>query len=345
MPSGRLPLLLPSDRRAGEELGPAPRCDYVLLVHALNDAPILFPPASDGLVADLEARTASDLRQAVLAARRSRSVSVYVSLSERVGLPLALLRRRTPHVLVAHHLTSAKKRALHARTGWLRRFQKIVVVAEEQASYLRDEAGISADRVVFLPHHVDTDFWRPRTSIANAFPYVLSIGRERRDYATLLQAAEMLAPLPFEIVASSLWSRQGGATDIDILPPNVTRRGGLSYEELRALYATAAAVVVSLEAGTPYAAGATALLEGMAMGKPVAVTDTPGLRGYVVDGETARIVPSADPAALAAAIRTILADSPVAARLGAQARQAAESRFSLEAYVAALAAIVRSVAG
>jgi len=82
----------------------------------------------------------------------------------------------------------------------------------------------------------------------------------------------------------------------------------------------------------------------MAMGKPVLVTGTPGLAGYAVDGETACIVPSADPAALAAAIQAVLADPALAARLGERARQAAESRFSLDAYVAALAAIVRSVA-
>jgi hypothetical protein len=62
------------------------------------------PPKGIGLVSKIEKFTASDLRQAITAFRQHSRVSVYISLSERIGLPLALLlslkRMNIPHVLV-----------------------------------------------------------------------------------------------------------------------------------------------------------------------------------------------------------------------------------------------------
>jgi glycosyltransferase involved in cell wall biosynthesis len=340
--TGPAPLILASNYRSAEAC--APRADFTLLSESLRDAPLLCPPPkASGFVSSIEKFTASDLRQAVTAFRQHSRVSVYISLSERIGLPLALLlsikRIDVPHVLVAHHLTSPKKRALQSRIRWLQRFSRIVVLSEPQAAYLREEAMDPEEHALFIPDSVDTDFWRSQRSLPITEPLVLSVGQERRDYGLLFAAARELPTLPFVVVAGSAWSMQNKVHST--LPPNVTVRRGLSYADLRDLYDRASLVVVPLEADVPYAAGANGLLEAMAMGKPVVLTETSGLSGYVRQGKNGCIVPPENPHALADAIRRIQEGSGGTADLGVEARRTAEAKHSLPSYVTALAGIIR----
>lgn len=88
-------------------------------------------------------------------------------------------------------------------------------------------------------------------------------------------------------------------------------------------------VMPSLREGQPLA-----LLEAMAMAKPIAATSIPGIKDTVEGGKEASLVPPADPAALAGALRGLLEDMPAALNMGALARARAE-RFSLPSYVSA----------
>ncbi|HEX7134280.1 MAG TPA: glycosyltransferase family 4 protein [Iamia sp.] len=81
-----------------------------------------------------------------------------------------------------------------------------------------------------------------------------------------------------------------------------------------------------------------ALAEARAAGLPTVVTDVPGLREQVTPDEDGLVVPSEDPAALAAAITRLLDDRALAARLGAAAREASRSGPTEAAHAAAWAA-------
>jgi glycosyltransferase involved in cell wall biosynthesis len=73
------------------------------------------------------------------------------------------------------------------------------------------------------------------------------------------------------------------------------------------------------------------LLEAMAAGRPVVATPVGGTPEVVVHGETGLLVPPRDPAALAAALRELLADPDRRARFGQAGRRRVEERFSEEA--------------
>jgi len=79
-----------------------------------------------------------------------------------------------------------------------------------------------------------------------------------------------------------------------------------------------------------------AVLEGMAAGLPMVVTDVGGNREAVVDGETGSVVPAKDPGALAAAILA-MANNPQRSEMGLRGRARIEQRFTLtkcvDAYV------------
>lgn len=70
------------------------------------------------------------------------------------------------------------------------------------------------------------------------------------------------------------------------------------------------------------------LVEAMAAGRPVVATRVGGISEVVVDGETGLLVPPEVPSALAEAIRRLLADRDLAARMGEAGRRRAQELFS-----------------
>lgn len=72
-----------------------------------------------------------------------------------------------------------------------------------------------------------------------------------------------------------------------------------------------------------------ALMEAMAMERPVVATDISGVAELVEDGATGILVPPGDPSALAAALRAFHDDPAMAARLGRAGRQRVIEDFDL----------------
>jgi glycosyltransferase involved in cell wall biosynthesis len=85
------------------------------------------------------------------------------------------------------------------------------------------------------------------------------------------------------------------------------------------------------------------ILEAMAAGVPVIATRVGGSPEAVVDGETGRLVPPADPGALAAAMTDVLATPTAGHRMGERGRQRAHDLFSVDAMVAKTADLYESL--
>jgi glycosyltransferase involved in cell wall biosynthesis len=83
------------------------------------------------------------------------------------------------------------------------------------------------------------------------------------------------------------------------------------------------------------------MIEAMAAGCPVVVTDLPVVRGVIRPGENGLVFPERDAAALADALRRLLDDRALASALAARARQDIASRFSWSAVGGAYAAVFR----
>jgi glycosyltransferase involved in cell wall biosynthesis len=96
------------------------------------------------------------------------------------------------------------------------------------------------------------------------------------------------------------------------VPPNVEVRLGVTFAELRDLYARASAVVISVHPdGYPHGSdcsGQTVLLDAMAMGCPVVISERAWVHEYVTDGDAALVVPPRDPEALRSAIEKLVHD-------------------------------------
>jgi colanic acid/amylovoran biosynthesis glycosyltransferase len=79
-----------------------------------------------------------------------------------------------------------------------------------------------------------------------------------------------------------------------------------------------------------------ALMEALAVGRPVISTLVSGIPELVTDGQQGLLVPPADPAALAVAIRTLIANDELRIRLGAAGPEKVAAGFDLQQNTAAL---------
>jgi len=77
----------------------------------------------------------------------------------------------------------------------------------------------------------------------------------------------------------------------------------------------------------------TAVLDALALGTPVVAADAGGLPEIIKDGETGRLVPAADPLALADGIVSMLIHNEEARRMAARGRAAVRKQFSMDAMV------------
>ncbi|HEX4157845.1 MAG TPA: glycosyltransferase family 4 protein [Rhizomicrobium sp.] len=86
-----------------------------------------------------------------------------------------------------------------------------------------------------------------------------------------------------------------------------------------------------------------AVLDAMASGMPIVASAIDGPKDFLVEGETALLVPPGDPAALAQAVERLIADDELRETLGRAARAEAVAKYSFEAVGKQLAQALRNV--
>jgi len=165
---------------------------------------------------------------------------------------------------------------------------------------------------------------------------VFAGGDSLRDYKPLLNAAHEI-DAKVTIASRRLDGRPG-------LPANVSV-GEVSPQRFAELNRRAAVVVVALADSSDRSAGQQSYLNAMALGKPVVVTDAPGVRDYVEDRRTGLIVPLADPSAMSSALRWLLdpQNREEVNRIGRRARDTVRSRFTWRNYIASIIGVVEEV--
>lgn len=162
---------------------------------------------------------------------------------------------------------------------------------------------------------------------------VFAGGNSLRDYRPLIEAAgEIGAPVD---IATDTLAGDGAAG----YPANLTVRA-LARADYDAMLRTASVVVIPLAPRTDRSSGQTTYVNAMALGKAIVVTDAPGVRDYIDDGETGVIVPGDDAPRLACAVRRLLADRELRQRLGESARRHALANLTLNGYAERLLQVV-----
>lgn len=214
------------------------------------------------------------------------------------------------------------------------RVDHLFLLSSGQRSYLEERWGAGGKTTVVY-QHIDTGFFRPAAPSADG--PVLAIGDDiGRDYDTLMQAVH---DLDVDLVVKTR-RPLGDPTGRRARVRQISDR--LSFRSLRELYAAARFVVVPLH-HTLNVSGVGSVLEALAMGKAMIVSDNPPIRDYVKPGETALVVPPNDPRALREAILTLHADAQKREFLGRNARKFAEEMFAQDVFGRRMAREIRRV--
>lgn len=273
---------------------------------------------------------------------RQRQVDAFVATHEAAAAPSLILRRlgllRRPVVV----LTVAAVDAIGRGSGkaqvlrWsLRGADALVVLASDQVAPLARGLGVSRARVRFLPFGVDTDFFslaKPQSGTAG--PDVLSVGTNAgKDFVTLIRA------LPDQASCLIITDEQSRRRAIAAAQAReVEFDSDVPIARLRELYAAAGVVVIPLH-DVPFSSGQTVLLENMAMGRRVIVTDVPGVRDYV-DPQLTDAVRPGDVMGLRAAILRFSIDPERAFRDADVIRGHTVDRFSSRAFAQQLVRLI-----
>lgn len=278
------------------------------------------------------------------------SANVFGTLAGRLA--------RVPRVVTSRRDTGFSRNwRLRLVEHWLvnPRVDRVVAVSPAVADLTRREPGLQPERVVTIENGVDLAAWNPERQprvearrewgLAPDDAAVGVVGHLSpvKGHADFLEAAAQVAStVPgarFFIVGdgplrSSLEARAASLG----MAGRVVFTGARS-DVPRVLAMLDMVVVPSHSEGM-----SNALLEAMAMARPVVATAVGGNGDVVRDRATGRLVPPRQPPALAAALRELLADPAAAAALGACARRWVASHLSLGRMLSRYEALYSSLA-
>lgn len=279
-----------------------------------------------------------------LPSRTTRSTDAVLCYDERTGIPSSLLaassRRFAPVVTGIGWITDkggAYPRFARLVESALARTPGVWTQCRPVLTALQNQWGVPSSRLHFVPLGIDTDFYGLQPA-ATEPGLVVSAGEDRfRDHDLLTTAMNIVQSKRPE-------SRLELATS---LPVDVPASLGVVHTErmdgrMRDLYRRSSLVAVALRP-TISGSGLTVVLEAMASGRPVVVTDNPGMDDYVEHGVTGLLVPAGDTEAFAAAIEELLADPDRAAEMGSAAAVRARTRFTSAVMASHVARILREV--
>lgn len=324
--------------------GTSRRIDYLEMAQAFGADLIDYQVAgSSGLLSRLLAR--AGLKNLSLAwacfTRRSSYQAIFTD-GEQIGIPLAMMLKylaffeHTPPrlLMIGHDIIAPKKRVFFDLFGVQSHITFTFLLSEQHRKEMTCRWRIPETQLVSLNFMVDTRFFSPeapgiKAPPPRARPQACAVGIEARDYPTLMRAAEGL-DVDIVIAASSPWSHQADSSRTISPPPNVCVNRDPSLD-VRQLYADSDFMVMPLF-DVDRAAGSTAILEAMSLGKPVICSHATGQRRLVVDGETGIYVPPGDVAAMRKAISFLIENPAELQRMGRSGRRLVEQEFSLDRY-------------
>lgn len=185
------------------------------------------------------------------------------------------------------------------RRRLLREADRLCTFSSAQVRQLAEILGIEERRVSFVPLGVDTDFFRPRVGRPR-LDYVLAVGtNEGKDYPTLVRALSPGERLVVVTDEDNISQARAVISDQD-----VTFRSHVPISELREMYLECRVMVLPLR-DIGISTGQTVLLENLASGTPVVVSDIPAIADYVGGGANPVVVPPGDVAGLRRSLQSV----------------------------------------
>ncbi len=253
---------------------------------------------------------------------RDREAFTWLGLWHRLPAPLVLTRRSWPR-------TTRLEQWLAARAA-----SRIIAVSQAVATEL-GRRGVPAGKLAVVPNGLMTDRldrpvtdeevteWRARIGWDPTWRTVGIVARPK-DQGVVLAALEQVTT-PVRLVLAGL----DGAALTAPLPPIPERHQVVRLPFIPAIRPLYELLEVALHPSR-HDALPQAVLEAMALGKPVIASDASGNAEIIHHGVDGLLAAPTDPSAWASALERVLQDGALAARLGAAGRRRAREDFAFD---------------
>lgn len=263
-----------------------------------------------------------------------------------------LISHRCPTMVNALHRTLGRNRREelleHIAYQWpMRRCKSVICVCKNQESYWRKRFAFLAGRTRVIYNGVDTERFDPEKFQEAGAEYRQGLGipdsagvaacvagfRVEKNHVGLLEAFRYLnveGPDPYLLLAGDGQERPA--------IEKLVAENGLQHRvrflgNVKDIRPVLAASDLTVLASTAIETFSIAMLESMAMATPVITTDIGGQKEAVLDGDTGRVVPAGNPAALGAAMKWCLSESGRLRAMGKKSRERVLKEFSLQRMV------------
>ncbi|MFO1149368.1 MAG: glycosyltransferase family 4 protein [Alsobacter sp.] len=273
--------------------------------------------------------------QARLWLSRRRGEGIYVR-AHFMAVPTAVLAKlfRIPIV----HEINGPYQDIFVTYPWLERFtgplvamqrvqyrwaDRLLPVTEDLAAWVKHECG--HDRVTVISNGANTDLFHPGAARSPECPsrtYVVFFGglASWHGVPTMLDAVEHPSwPADVDLLIVGNGAEASRIVEASARNPRIVFMGYQPYESIPGLVAPALAGLVPIsDPGGRSQTGLMPLklLETLAAGVPVIVTDFPGQADLVRQSQCGLVVPPEDPGALARAVGLLASDQKEAAVMG-----------------------------
>ena len=252
------------------------------------------------------------------------------------GVPVVIASKRWLHSPARYRVTNA--------IGF-RAATRVLANSVGVARSLERDDRLSTSRIVVLPNFVDeAAFTPPDGDTASAWSRELDLAPDDqvvgivasllpiKDHPTLLRAVAALAPrwprLRLVIVGSGPSEAPLRALATELGVAGIVRFAGHRPQVPSLHHRFDISVLCSVSEGFP-----NSLVEAMAAGRPIVATSVGGVPDAVRHGENGLLVPASDPAALATALETLLADPERRRVMGERGARLAREEFHARAVV------------
>jgi glycosyltransferase involved in cell wall biosynthesis len=232
--------------------------------------------------------------------------------------------RFRPNSVPARLLAAVDRRALRAA-------DVVVADTEANAEFLAELAGLANQHFAVCFVGAEEDVFRPAWSPEEPATAVF-VGKliPLHGLETILGAARFSPELRFRVIGSGQLESL-----LESRPPNVDWIRWVEYRDLpRELHRAVCALGIFGTSDKARRVIPNKAFQALACGVPLVTADTPAARELLTDGESALLVPSGDPEALAEALRRLTAEPALARRL-ADSGHAAYREHASEAVLGA----------
>lgn len=255
---------------------------------------------------------------------------------------LAALLSGVPVKIISLHDNYRKDLRLERRIAnkiLLKVTDKIVAVSESIRRDIIKYDGIDSSKILVIPNGIDTERFKPEGNFANIREEFLI----NKSDIVIGFIGRIVSVKGLEYLIDALLFLKEEFKNIKLL---ITGEGSLLdslYEKAKEnnvhdsiiftgkrrdipdiLSCTDIFVMPSIAEGLP-----NALLEAMAMGKPIVATEVGGIPEVIKNGHSGILVPARNPEALATAIKDLITNDQLAAKMGQTARNFVLKDYSI----------------